>query len=364
MNVSAPFIKRPVGTSLLTIALALAGCLGYSLLPVSPLPQVDFPTIQVSANLPGGSPETMASAVATPLERQFSRIAGVTEMTSTNNLGATSVTLQFELNRDINGAARDVQAAINAARSQLPANLPSNPNYRKVNPADAPIMLLSLTSDTIEIRKLYDLAYSVLQQKVSQVEGVGQVIVGGSSLPAVRVELNPQAVSKYGVGLEQVRTALGAANANRPKGQLSDDDATWEIHASDQLLKADQYRTLIVATHNGDVVRLSDLGEVTDSVENLRAGGSANGKPAILMIIFRQPGANIIKTVDSVRALVPQLQASISPAVKLAVLNDRTTTIRASVRDVELTLAISVALVILVVFVFLRSAWATVIPSV
>jgi multidrug efflux pump len=364
MNVSAPFIKRPVGTSLLTIALALAGCLGYSLLPVSPLPQVDFPTIQVSANLPGASPDTMASAVATPLERQFSRIAGVTEMTSTNNLGATSVTLQFELNRDINGAARDVQAAINAARSQLPANLPSNPNYRKVNPADAPVMLLSLTSDTIEISKLYDLAYSVLQQKVSQVEGVGQVIVGGSSLPAVRVELNPQAVSKYGVGLEQARTALGAANANRPKGQLSDDDATWEIHASDQLLKADQYRTLIVATHNGDVVRLSDLGEVTDSVENLRAGGSANGKPAILMIIFRQPGANIIKTVDSVRALIPQLQASISPSIKLAVLNDRTTTIRASVRDVELTLLISITLVIIVVFVFLRSAWATVIPSV
>jgi len=226
MNISAPFIKRPVGTSLLTIALALAGCLGYSLLPVSPLPQVDFPTIQVSANLPGASPETMASAVATPLERQFSRIAGVTEMTSTNNLGATSVTLQFELNRDINGAARDVQAAINAARGQLPANLPSNPNYRKVNPADAPIMLLSLTSDTIEIRKLYDLAYSVLQQKISQVDGVGQVIVGGSSLPAVRVELNPQAVNKYGVGLEHVRTALGAANANRPKGQLSNDEAT------------------------------------------------------------------------------------------------------------------------------------------
>src|SRR5215510_16356227 len=285
MNISAPFIKRPVGTSLLTIALALAGCLGYSLLPVSPLPQVDFPTIQVSANLP------------------------------------------------------------------------SNPNYRKVNPADAPIMLLSLTSDTIEIRKLYDLAYSVLQQKVSQVEGVGQVIVGGSSLPAVRVELNPQAVNKYGVGLEHVRTALGAANANRPKGQLCNDEATWEIHASDQLLKADQYRTLIVATHNGDVVRLSDLGEVTDSVENLRAGGLANGKPAILMIIFRQPGANIIKTVDSVRALVPQLQASISPSIKLGVLNDRTTTIRASVRDVELTLLISITLVILVVFVFMRSAW-------
>ncbi|MBO0862437.1 MAG: efflux RND transporter permease subunit, partial [Chloracidobacterium sp.] len=336
MNISAPFIKRPVGTALLTIALALAGCLGYKLLPVSPLPQVDFPTINVSTNLPGASPETMASAVATPLERQFSRIAGVTEMTSSNNLGTTSVTLQFDLNRDINGAARDVQAAINASRSQLPTNLPGNPNYRKVNPADAPIMLLSLTSDTIEIRNLYDLAYSVLQQKISQVAGVGQVIVGGSSLPSVRVELNPYAVNKYGIGLEEVRQALASANANRPKGQLSNDGATWEIHVSDQLLKADQYKPLIVTTHNGSVVRLSDLGEVTDSVENLRAGGLANGKPAILIIIFRQPGANIIETVDNVRGLIPQLQASISPSIKLAVLNDRTTTIRASVRDVEI----------------------------
>jgi multidrug efflux pump len=364
MNISAPFIKRPVGTTLLTIALALAGCLGYTLLPVSPLPQVDFPTINVSANLPGASPETMASSVATPLERQFSRIAGVTEMTSTNNLGTSSITLQFELSRDINGAARDVQAAINAARSQLPANLPSNPNYRKVNPADAPIMLISLTSDTIETRAIYDLAYSVLQQKISQVDGVGQVIVGGSSLPSVRVELNPSAVNKYGIGLEQVRAALGSANANRPKGQLSNEGANWEIHASDQLLKADEYRPLIITTRNGAVVRLSDLGEVTDSVENLRAGGLANGKPAILIIIFRQPGANIIETVDNVRALIPMLQASISPSIKLAVLNDRTTTIRASVRDVELTLLLSVALVILVVFVFLRSVWATMIPSV
>jgi multidrug efflux pump len=256
----------------------------------------------------------MASAVATPLERQFSRIAGVTQMTSSNNLGTTSVTLQFDLNRDINGAARDVQGAINAARSQLPANLPGNPSYRKVNPADAPIVLLSLTSETTEISKLYDLAYSVLQQKISQVGGVGQVIVGGSSLPAVRVELNPQAVSKYGIGLEQVRTVLGAANANSPKGQLSDANNTWEIHATDQLLKAEQYRPLVVTTHNGDVVRISDLGSVTDSVENVRTIGLANGKPAILMIIFRQPGANIIKTVDSVRALVPQLQTSMPPS--------------------------------------------------
>src|SRR5215468_4752388 len=347
MSISAPFIRRPIGTSLLAAALLLSGILAFNFLPVASLPKMDFPVISVGASLPGADPQTMASAVATPLERQFGRIAGINQMTSSSQLGSTGIALQFDLNRNIDAAARDVQAAINAARSQLPANLPSNPSYRKVNPADAPIMLLSLTSDTIEIRKLYDLAYSVLQQKLSQVEGVGQVFVWGSSQPAVRVELNPQAVSKYGIGLEQVRTALGAANANRPKGQLSNEEAAWEIHASDQLLKADQYRTLIVATHNGDVVRLSDLGEVTDSVENLRAGGLANGKPAILMIIFRQPGANIIKTVDSVRALVPQLQASISPAVKLAVLNDRTTTIRASVRDVELTLAISVALVIL-----------------
>jgi multidrug efflux pump len=364
MNISEPFIKRPVGTTLLTIALALAGFLSYFLLPVSPLPQVDFPTIQVSASLPGGSPETMASSVATPLERQFSRIAGVTEMTSSNNLGTTSVTLQFDLNRDIDGAARDVQAAINAARSQLPANLPSNPSYRKVNPADAPVLLLSLTSDTIEISKLYDLAYSVLQQKISQVEGVGQVTVGGSSLPSVRVELNPQTVNKYGIGLEAVRAVLGAANANRPKGQIANDDTAWEIHASDQLLKADQYRSLIITTHNGNIVRLSDLSEITDSVENLRAGGMANGKPAILMIIFREPGANIIETVDNVRALLPQLRASISPSIQLNVLNDRTTTIRSSVKDVELTLLISIALVILVVFLFLRNVWATLIPSV
>ncbi|MBO0860464.1 MAG: multidrug efflux RND transporter permease subunit [Chloracidobacterium sp.] len=364
MNISAPFIKRPVGTALLTVALALAGCLGYKLLPVSPLPQIDFPTINVSANLPGASPETMASSVATPLERQFSRIAGVTEMTSSNNLGTTSVTLQFELNRDINGAARDVQAAINASRSQLPASLPRNPSYWKVNPADAPIMLLSLTSDTIETREIYDLAYSVLQQKISQVPGVGQVFVGGSSLPSVRVELNPYTVNKYGISLEQVRTALGSANANRPKGQLNNKDATWEIHASDQLLKANQYKSLIVTTRNGSVVRLSDLGEVTDSVENLRAGGLANGKPSILIIIFRQPGANIIETVDNVRGLLPLMQASISPSIKLAVLNDRTTTIRTSVKDVEVALLISIALVIMVVFIFLRSVWATMIPSV
>jgi multidrug efflux pump len=364
MSVSSTFIKRPAGTSLLALALALGGCLGFLLLPVSPLPQVDFPTIQVQSNLPGASPETMASSVATPLERQFGRIAGVTEMTSTNYLGSTNITLQFDLNRDINGAARDVQAAINAARGQLPANLPSNPTYRKVNPSDAPILLMSMTSDTIQISELYDMASSILAQKIAQEKGVGQVVVGGSSLPAVRVELNPDVVNKYGVGLDQIRSFLGASNANRPKGQLEGSGTSWEVHATDQLLKADQYRTLIVAYHNGAPVRLSDLGEVTDSVEDLRGGGLANGKRAVLIIVFRQPGANIIDTVDRVRSLIPELQASISPSIKLEVINDRTQTIRSSVHDVEITLLVSIALVILVVFVFLRNAWATIIPSV
>jgi multidrug efflux pump len=364
MNISEPFIKRPVGTALLTLALAMAGCLAFLLLPVSPLPQVDFPTIQVSANLPGASPETMASSVATPLERQFGRIAGVTQMTSSNTRGSTNVVLQFDLNRDINGAARDVQAAINAARSQLPANLPSNPFYRKVNPADAPVMLIGMTSDTIEISNLYDLASSVLQQKIAQVKGVGQVVVGGSSLPSVRVELNPGIINKYGIGLDQIRAVLAAANANRPKGKLEDSTTAWEIQTTDQLQSADQYRPLIIAYRDGAPVRLSDVADVQDSVEDLRSGGLANGKRAVLIIVFRQPGANIIDTVDRVRALLPQLRASVSPAVNLDVINDRTTTIRASVQDVEFTLMISIALVILVVFVFLRNAWATIIPSV
>src|SRR5262245_35659711 len=297
MNISAPFIKRPVGTSLLTLALAMSGCLGFLFLPVSPLPQVDFPTIQVSAGLPGASPETMASSVATPLERQFGRIAGVTQMTSTNTLGSTNVVLQFDLSRDINGAARDVQAAINAARGQLPANLPNNPNYRKVNPADAPIMLLSLTSDTIEVSRIYDMASSILQQKIAQVKGVGQVNVGGSSLPSVRVELNPTIVAKYGLGMDQVRSVIASANTNRPKGTFEGNGRAWGIAATDQLFKASEYRSMIVAYHDGAPVRLSDLGEVVDSVEDLRGGGLANGKPAILIIIFRQPGANIIETV-------------------------------------------------------------------
>ncbi|HVM96670.1 MAG TPA: efflux RND transporter permease subunit [Candidatus Acidoferrales bacterium] len=364
MNISAPFIRRPVATTLLTIALALGGAIAFRWLPVSPIPQVEFPTLMVSAGLPGASPETMASAVAMPLERQFGRIAGVTEMTSTSYLGSTAITLQFDLNRNIDAAARDVQAAINAARGQLPANLPNNPNYRKVNPADAPIMILALTSDTIDVSRMYDAAASILQQKLSQVEGIGQVFVGGSSLPGVRVELNPMALNKYGIGLDQVQATLAAANANRPKGQLSNDTTAWEIRTTDQLLKAEQYRPLIVTYRDGAVVRISDVADVENSVEDVRTGGLSNGKPSVIVVLFRQPGANIISTVDRVRALLPQLQASIPQAIDLSVVIDRTPTIRASIADVELTLLISIVLVILVVFVFLRSPWATLIPGV
>ncbi|HVN83799.1 MAG TPA: multidrug efflux RND transporter permease subunit [Candidatus Binatia bacterium] len=364
MNISEPFIRRPVATSLLTIAIALAGVIGFRFLPVAPLPQVEFPTIQVQAALPGASPETMASSVAMPLERQFGRIAGVTDMTSTSYLGSTTIVLQFDLSRNIDGAARDVQAAINAARGQLPTNLPNNPQYRKVNPADSPIIILGLTSETIEIARIYDAAASILQQKLAQIQGVGQVFVGGSSLPAVRAELNPMVLNKYGLGLDQVRAALSAANANRPKGQLADETTAWGISTNDQLWTAEEYRPLVVAYHNGAPVRLSDVGEVRDSVEDVRAAGLGNGKPAVLLIIFRQPGANIIETVDRVRALLPELQASIPQAINLGVMMDRTPTIRASIRDVETALLISIALVILVVFLFLRNIWATVIPGV
>ncbi len=328
------------------------------------MPQVEFPTLHVSANLPGASPDTMASSVATPLERQFGRIAGVSEMTSSSSLGSTNITLQFDLNRNIDAASRDVQAAINAARGQLPANLPSNPNFRKSNPSDAPIMLLSLTSDLIEKPKIYDVASSVLQQKISQVEGVGEITVGGGALPAVRVEVNPTLLNGFGLSLEDVRTALTNANANRPKGELGSVDRLWSLSTSDQLHKAAEYRPLILSYRNGAGVRLGDVATVDDSVENLRSGGLANGKPAILLIIFRQPGANVIATVDRIRAVLPQLQASISPAIKMQVVMDSTTTIRASVHDVEITLIISILLVILVVFVFLRDWRSTFIPSV
>ena len=364
MNISAPFIRRPVATSLLTIALLLAGGLAYSRLPVAPLPQVEYPVINVGAGLPGASPETMASSVATPLERQFGRIAGINQMTSVSQLGSTGITLQFDLGRNIDAAGRDVQAAINAARSQLPTNLPGNPTYRKVNPADAPIMILGLTSDIIKLPQIYDAADSILSQKLAQIEGVGQVFVGGGAQPAVRAELNPTLLNKLGVGLDTVRTALGNANANAPKGSLDGPVNSWTLDANDQIFTADQYRRLIVSYNNGAPVRLGDVGTVTDSVADIRNIGLSGGKPAVLIIVFRQPGANIIATVDRVRAALPLLRSSISPAIDVNVVLDRTTTVRASVQDIEFTLLVSVILVILVVFAFLRTFRATLIPSV
>ncbi len=363
-SLSSPFIHRPVATTLLTVGIALAGAIGYHFLPVSPLPQVEFPTISVQAGLPGASPETMASSVATPLERQFGRIAGVTEMTSTSSLGSTSITMQFDLGRSIDAAARDVQAAINAARGQLPANLPNNPSYRKVNPADAPIVLLALTSDVVERARMYDLAASILQQKLAQVPGVGQVVVGGGALPAVRVDLNPTALNNNGLGLEDVRAVLATANANRPKGELADSSRSWSLSTNDQILRAAEYEPLVVSYRSGAALRLGDVARVSDSVEDIRTAGLANGKPAVILIVFRQPGANIIQTVDGIRAALPQLQAMVPPTIKLSVLIDATRTVRASVRDVEITLGIAIALVILVVFVFLRSVRSTFIPSV
>jgi multidrug efflux pump len=364
MSVSAPFIRRPIGTSLLAAALLLSGILAFNFLPVASLPKVDFPVIGVGAGLPGADPQTMASAVATPLERQFGRIAAVNQMTSSSQLGSTGITLQFDLNRNIDAAARDVQAAINAARSQLPANLPSNPTYRKANPADAPILILALTSDTMTVPQMYDAADSILAQKLSQVDGVGQVFVGGAAQPAVRAEVNPTLLNKLGVGLDSVRNALNAANANRPKGQVHDSATAYAVTDTDQLFTADQYRPLIISYNKGAAVRLGDVGEVMDSVADLRTIGLANGKPGVLIIVFRQPGANIIATVDRVRGLMPFLQSSISPAIKLTIAMDRTVTVRASVKDIETTLLISVILVILVVFAFLRTVRATIIPSI
>ena len=364
MNIAGPFIRRPIGTSLLSAGLLMAGIMAYPRLPVAPLPQVEFPVIQVQAFLPGASPETMASAVATPLERQFGRIAGVTEMTSTSLLGSTTVVLQFDLNRSIDAAARDVQAAINAARSQLPPNLPNNPWYRKVNPADAPIMIIGLTSDVLPVGRLYDAADSILAQKLSQVEGVGQVFVGGGAKPAVRVQVDPGRLSALGYGLEDVRAGLRAVNANSPKGELSGPTSAWAINASDQLFDADQYRPVIVAYQKGAPIRLGDFAEVVSSVEDVRTGGVADGKRAVVLVLFRQPGANMIETVDRVHALLPELRASVPSAIKVAVVLDRTTSIRAAFADVKISLFIAVVLVILVVFVFLRSVSATIIPSV
>jgi len=364
MNISQPFIQRPIATTLLVIAVFLSGAVAFFLLPVSPLPQVDFPTVSVSANLPGASPEIMAATVATPLERQFGRIAAVTEMTSQSTLGSSSVTMQFDLSRNIDAAARDVQASINAARGYLPTNLPSNPEYWKVNPADFPILLLDLTSDVMPKGKVYDYASSILAQKLAQISGVGQAEVSGGALPGVRIELNPTEINKYGIGLEQVRAVLSNANANEPKGYFSDGFRTWEIGANDQLFQASDYRPLIVAYKQGSPVRLSDVARVVDAPETLRSSGYANGKPSVLVMLFRQPGANIIDTVDRIRARLPQLKADIPPAIDMRVAMDPTLTIRASVHDTELTLILSVVLVIMVVFVFLRNLRTTFIPSV
>jgi multidrug efflux pump len=364
VNFSAPFIKRPIATTLLTTALVLSGASAFRVLPVSPLPQVDFPTVSVSASLPGASPEIMASSVATPLEREFGRISAVTEMTSQSTLGQVSITLQFDLSRSIDAATRDVESAINAARSYLPANLPSNPTYRKVNPADAPIMIVALTSDKLAPPALYDAASTVLEQRLSQIAGVGQVVVGGSSAPAVRINVNPTQLSGYGIGLESVRTAIVAQTANEAKGSFSNSAGRWAISANDQLMKAKDYQPLIVAYSNGQPVTLSKVATVQDSVQSVLSTGLANGRKAALLIIFRQPGANIISTVDAIKAALPQLAASIDPAIIMSIGLDQTQTIRASVSDIERTLLLSVALVVLVVFLFLREPRATLIPFV
>jgi multidrug efflux pump len=364
LNISAPFIRRPVATSLLTAAVLLAGAIAYNFLPVGPLPEVEFPTVSVQAGLPGASPETMASAVATPLERHFGRIAGVTEMTSTSLLGSTNITLQFDLNRNIDAAARDVQAAINASAGQLPANLPSLPTYRKSNPADAPVVILAVRSAVLPLSKLYDVSDSIIAQKLSQVSGVGQVQVGGSARPAVRIELNPMVLANYGIGLEDVRAALGQVNAHEAKGGFDNGTVRWTIADNDQLFDANHYRPIIVAYRKGAPVRLADIASVQDAVEDIRTSGLADGKPCILVIVSRQPAANIVGTVDRIRAALPGVQASVPAAIEISVMIDRTTTIRASVRDIQITLLITVVLVILVIFVFLRSAWATAIPAI
>jgi multidrug efflux pump len=364
MSLSSPFIKRPIATSLLTAAVALAGFVAFPFLPVSPLPQVDFPTISVQASLPGASPEIMASSVATPLEREFGRISGVSEMTAQSTLGQTSVTMQFALSRSIDAAARDVESAINAARSNLPSNLPNNPTYRKVNPADAPITIIALTSDKLAPSALYDAASTILAQKLAQIPGVGQVIVGGSSSPAVRIDVNPTQLNAYGLQLEDVRSAVASETANEAKGGFSNPTQHWLISVNDQLMKAADYRPLIVSYKNGAPVKLTDVAKVSDSVQTVRSIGLANGKPAALIIVFRQPGANIISTVDAIKAALPQLHAAINPEIALTIALDQTVTIRASVKNVEVTLLISILLVVLVVFVFLREWRATLIPIV
>ncbi|MDA3132950.1 multidrug transporter subunit MdtC [Atlantibacter subterranea] len=364
MRFYALFIYRPVATILLTLAVTLCGVLAFRLLPVAPLPQVDFPVIMVSASLPGASPETMASSVATPLERALGRIAGVNEMTSSSSLGSTRIILQFDFDRDINGAVRDVQAAISAAQSLLPSGMPSRPTYRKANPSDSPIIILTLTSDTLSQGALYDYASTQLAQTIAQIDGVGDVDVGGSSLPAVRVDLNPQALFNQGVSLDAVRTAISDANVRRPQGALEDSDRRWQIQTNDELKTAAEYQPLIIHYRNGAAVKLQDVATVTDSVQDVRNAGMTNAKPAILLMIRKAPEANIIETVDRIRARVPELREIVPASIDLQIAQDRSPTIRASLEEVEQTLVISVALVILVVFLFLRSGRATFIPAI
>src|ERR1700731_3731879 len=363
-NFSAPFIRRPVATSLVTIAIFLSGAIAFRFLPVAPLPQVDLPTIGVGASLPGASPETMASSVATPLERQFGRIAGVTQMTSTSQLGTAGIALQFDLDRDINAASRDVQAAINAAAGQLPSGLPTLPIYRRINPAEVDILDMDVSSDTVPRGRLYDLCDSFLAQKIAQVDGVGLVRISGGAKPAVRVDLNPNALAHYGIGLEDVRTALRTANANTPKGNLENQSNRWIVDDTDQLLKPEQYSPLIITYRNGAPVRLSDIANVSEGIEDVRNSAYASGKIAVSMGVGRQPGANIIETVDRILSLLPELRVSMPPTVTIGTNFNRTTTIRASVKDIEITMLLTVALVVMVIFLFLRNAWATIIPSI
>ncbi|HEY1904227.1 MAG TPA: efflux RND transporter permease subunit [Terracidiphilus sp.] len=364
MNISGPFIRRPVATTLLTAGVTLVGAIAFNVLPVSPLPQVDFPTISVGASLPGGSPEIMASSIATPLERQFSHIAGITEMTSSSSLGSTGITMQFDLSRNIDGAARDVEAAINAARTYLPANLPANPTYRKVNPADAPIMILGLTSDKYDKPTLYDDASSIIAQKLSQLEGVGQVYVGGGAGPSVRVEVNPTRLNSYGLTMQSIQSMLSQQNVHEATGQLTEGNRTADIITNDQMHQAEEYKPLVIGYHNGAAVRLEDVADVSNGAQNIRTAGYLNGVPSVTVIIFRQPGANIIETNDRIRAELPSVEASIPQGIKTTIVLDRTTTIRASVNNVEGTLVLSVVLVVLVVFLFLRNWRATLIPTV
>src|SRR6202451_4664310 len=364
MSISTPFIQRPVATTLLLVAVTLAGAISYTMLPVSALPQVDFPTIQVRAALPGASPDVMAAAVATPLEKQFTRIAGVTEMTSRSSVGSANITLQFDLSRDINGAAREVQAAINSSAGFLPANLPSLPRYRKINPADQPILLMTLESDVVPRPELYDIASSVFAQKLSQVDGVGQVSVGGSSLPAVRVEVNPQPLSVYNVGLDQIGTFLQRSNANQPKGSVANQEVQVPVYASDQLFQAKDYKDLVVVYRKGSPVRLSDLGRVVDGNEDIRNLGLVNGNPMVQIQINRQPNANIVDTVAEIKALMPQFEAQLPPTVRFTIAQDRTITTRDSLADAQLNMIISIGLVVLVVFIFLRDGRSTFIPSI